>query len=165
MKISKAIISIMALTGFVFSLGSCSEENKDPAELGTAITVTMNCTNGATNCANNSADGKSFLAAVLVSGETCATFGGDSNEMQGYVIISGVSCSGGTCSGSGTDNLKTPDTDAPATSTAGTLSYFAFIDMDGDTSPDNGEPFGCSDNNTFDGSNVSVTINMDMSGM
>ncbi|MEQ1878805.1 MAG: hypothetical protein ABL958_19345 [Bdellovibrionia bacterium] len=69
-----------------------------------------------------------------------------------------VSCSGGSCTGGSTEGFLDGSDAATATPAAGTYSIYRFIDTNGDTNPTSGEPFDCTDGNSWDGTSIDVTL-------
>ena len=146
---------------FVFAIGlvlaACSDDdNPATSASGTVVTFSLTC-NTSTNCADNSANGRVGAIVILADGITCATFMGQDAEMAGYAALN-VTCASGTCSATGNSTILNPATDVATTVSAGTYSYYGFIDTNNDEQPTTGEPASCTDANTFDGSTLSFTV-------
>ena len=134
---------VSATVIFIASLGLMSCGSDDESNAATTPTyAAVTCT--ATDCADNSANGKVFYYAIVTNSDTCAGIT-DSTTMS--YVKGPVTCSGGSCIGTNTTSfLSTIDDTAVSVPAAGSsYSVFYFIDTDGDEGPSNGEPGNCQD--------------------
>lgn len=142
------LFTIILLLGLV---GCAKESDDNDSSSGGPTTtipdVTFSCSNS-TNCADDSANAK--FTFVVFYKVTCSSIGSP-NSTNAYVLGAGsTSCSGGTCTGTvstfvdfNNNSVSTVDADVS------TMTVYAYIDMNGNRSPDSGEPIYCADNVDF----------------
>jgi hypothetical protein len=136
----------------LLSIVGCAKESDDnDSSSGGATTiipdVTFSCSNS-TNCADDSANAK--VTYVVFYKVACSSIGSP-NSTNAYALGAGsTSCSGGTCTGTvstftdfESNSVSTVDADVS------TMTVYAYIDINDNSSPDSGEPYYCADNVDF----------------
>ena len=136
---------MMAILGWLVSCSSdetsstaCSSENL----VIPTITVSCSKTGNATDCVDNSADGRQFFAFWMPATSDCNGFKPNSTAGAYYVRNKGtvkVSCDSSACTGSVSSWVDKNDADA-TTMTGGNVKACVYIDTDSDGAQDTGEP-------------------------
>ena len=147
-------LQLLLCSTILFLLTSCTVEEE--TTLSSSAYAIVICS-GATDCSDSSADAKQFTMAFF-NDTNCASYVGafDDGFLKGT-----MTCAAGTCTGTNSSNFVNEVDTTVAVPAAGLYSIFTFIDTNNNNTPDSGEPSVCSDNVTWDGVTVAISLTTD----